>query len=166
MDAQQIFQRLAKACEGALLSDAPGVGGWPRVNVVSSRVAEVARVLRDDPELNFDCLTNLTGVDLKSADQIEVCYHIFSYRYRHQIMLAVQASRGDPMVPTLTHLWPAANWLERECFDLLGVRFDGHPDMRRILMPEDWVGHPLRKDFVEPDSYHGISTRRESLLKL
>ncbi len=166
MDVQQIFERLGQLCGGALLDAAPGDGEWPRLNVVPTRVAEVARVLRDDPALGFDCLANLTGVDLKAEDSIEVCYHLFSYRHRHQLMLAARASRGDPLLPTFTDLWPAADWLERECFDLLGVRFIGHPDLRRLLMPEDWVGHPLRKDFIEPEEYHGISTRRESLLKL
>ena len=66
------------------------------------------------------------------------------------------------MVPTLENVWKSANWMEREIYDLLGVNFEGHSDMRRLLMPEDWIGHPLRKDFVEPQEYHGISTVRES----
>jgi NADH-quinone oxidoreductase subunit C len=114
----------------------------------------------------MDCLSNLTGVDLPDDNQIQVHYNIFSYEFRHQLTLRAGTIRLDPFLPTVCDVWPAANWLERECFDLLGVRFIGHPDLRRILMPEDWVGHPLRKDFVEPDEYHGISTRRESLLKL
>ena len=81
------------------------------------------------------------------------------------MILKVDASRDKPKVPSVETVWKAANWLEREIYDLLGVEFVGHSDLRRLLMPEDWVGHPLRKDFVEPDEYHGISTRRESLLK-
>ena len=73
--------------------------------------------------------------------------------------------REKPEMPSLEAIWKAANWLEREIYDLLGVNFTNHPDLRRLLMPEDWVGYPLRKDFVEPEEYHGISTRRESLLK-
>ena len=163
MDAVEIHRRLREhfgAAVGELCAEAE------RVEVRSSAVAEVARWLRDEPELGFDCLSNLSGVDRKAEDAIEVYYHLFSYAHRHRIALRVSTSRLDPVVPTLVDVWPIANWLERECFDLLGVRFAGHPDLRRILMPEDWVGHPLRKDFVEPDEYHGISTRRESLLKL
>ena len=100
------------------------------------------------------------GVDYK--DRIEVVVHLFSYRYRHGAVLKLKLPRDNPRAPTLEDLWKSANWMEREIFDLLGVHFDGHSDMRRILMPEDWPGHPLRKDFVEPLEYHGISTTRES----
>ena len=77
-------------------------------------------------------------------------------------MLKVKLPRDNPSVATLEGVWKSANWMEREIFDLIGVNFDGHSDMRRILMPEDWIGHPQRKDFVEPAEYHGISTVRES----
>jgi NADH-quinone oxidoreductase subunit C len=77
-------------------------------------------------------------------------------------VLKVRLPRENPLVPTVEEIWKSANWMEREIFDLLGVTFDGHSDLRRILMPEDWPGFPLRKDFVEPAEYHGISTVRES----
>jgi NADH-quinone oxidoreductase subunit C len=77
----------------------------------------------------------------------------------------VNAPRDNPVVQTVENVWKAANWLEREIYDLLGVVFTGHCDLRRLLMPEDWIGYPLRKDFVEPEEYHGINTRRESLLR-
>src|SRR5438445_449071 len=87
------------------------------------------------------------------------------FQHRHRVTLKVGRPRDKPVIPTLSGLWSHADWQEREVFDLLGVVFEGHPDLRRILMPEDWPGHPLRKDFVEPEEYHGISTSRESLLK-
>jgi len=123
-------------------------------------IVEVSRFLRDDPETAMDCLSNETGVDYK--DRIEVVYHLYSYGYRHGCVLKVKLPRDNPTVATVEEIWRSANWMEREIFDLLGVTFDGHSDMRRILMPEDWPGYPLRKDFVEPLEYHGISTVRES----
>lgn len=165
LDATEIHRRL-RAQLGSHVSETLSEGQWPTCEIRSSAVAEACRWLRDEPELRFDCLSNLSGVDRKEAGEIEVVYHLYSYAKRHQIALKASTPRLDPVLPTVCEIWPIANWLERECFDLLGVRFAGHPDLRRILMPEDWVGHPLRKDFVEPDEYHGISTRRESLLKL
>jgi len=165
MDAEGIHRALRDRLGNAV--DAERVeGDWPVVTVDSASVAEACRLLRDESALAFDCLSNLSGVDRKDDDRIEVWYHLFSYRHRHQVALRTSTPRPDPVLPTVSQLWPIANWLERECWDLLGVRFVDHPDLRRLLMPEDWVGHPLRKDFVEPDEYHGISTRRESLLKL
>ena len=123
-------------------------------------IVEVAIALRDDPETAMDCLSNESGVDYK--DRIEVVYHLFSYQLRHGAVLKVRLPRENPVVHTLEGVWKSANWMEREIFDLLGVSFEGHSDLRRILMPEDWPGHPLRKDFVEPLEYHGISTVRES----
>ena len=123
-------------------------------------IVEVGRALRDDPEIAMDCLSNQSGVDY--SDHIQVVYHFFSYRLRHGAVLKVKLPRDNPVVHTLEDDWKSANWMEREIFDLLGVTFEGHSDLRRILMPEDWLGHPLRKDFVEPLEYHGISTVRES----
>ena len=131
----------------------------------SARIVEVCQFLRTEPALRFDCLSNLSGVDYPKRNAIQVVYHLFSYPLRHWIVLKIDATRDDPVVPTVSVVWSAANWQEREVFDLLGVTFTGHPDLRRILMPEDWPGHPLRKDFVEPQEYHGISTSRESLLR-
>jgi NADH-quinone oxidoreductase subunit C len=130
------------------------------MEVAPKAIVEVCRLLRDDPETAMDCLSNESGVDYK--DHIEVVYHLFSYRQRHGAVLKVKLPRENPSVQTVEELWKSANWMEREIFDLLGVNFEGHSDMRRILMPEDWIGHPLRKDFVEPPEYHGISTVRES----
>ncbi len=132
----------------------------PWMVVVPGAIVEVCRALKDDPELAMDCLSNESGVDYK--DHVEVVYHLFSYRHRHLAVLKVKLPREDPSVETVEGVWSAANWLEREIFDLIGVNFEGHSDLRRILMPEDWPGHPLRKDFVEPLEYHGISTVRES----
>ena len=123
-------------------------------------IVEIARFAKEDLELAMDCLSNQSGVDYK--DRIEVVYHLYSYQRRHGAVLKVKLPRENPSLETLENVWKSANWMEREIYDLLGVNFEGHSDMRRILMPEDWIGHPLRKDFVEPMEYHGISTVRES----
>jgi NADH-quinone oxidoreductase subunit C len=132
----------------------------PFIVIAPPALPEICRYLHDEPELAMDCLSNETGVDYK--EHIEVVYHLFSYRYRHGAVLKVRLPRAEPRVATVENIWKSANWMEREIFDLLGVTFEGHSDLRRILMPEDWPGHPLRKDFVEPLEYHGISTVRES----
>jgi NADH-quinone oxidoreductase subunit C len=123
-------------------------------------IIDVFKFLRDDPETAMECLSNESGVDYK--DRIEVVYHLFSYKHRHNAVLKVKLPRENPVLATAETVWKSANWMEREIFDLVGVTFEGHSDMRRLLMPEDWPGHPLRKDFVEPLEYHGISTVRES----
>jgi NADH-quinone oxidoreductase subunit C len=136
----------------------------PAVRVPPAQLVAVRRCFASDPTLAFDCLSNQTGVDYPKRDEIEVVYHLFSYRHRHALVVKVGVPRDNPRLATVSTIWRTAIWQEREIFDLLGVVFSDHPDLRRILLPEDWVGHPLRKDYVEPTEYHGISTKRESLL--
>ncbi len=159
MDPLQIYERIKKRFPTAVVEVADKSLD-PFLVVEPSQVIEVCRFLRDDSETAMDCLSNQSGVDYK--DRIEVVYHLFSYRQRHGAVLKVKLPRDNPVVATAETVWKSANWMEREIFDLLGVTFEGHSDMRRILMPEDWPGHPLRKDFVEPLEYHGISTVRDS----
>ncbi len=158
METLQIYERLKQRFPEAILETGGKPDGFAVVDAAA--IVDVCRFLRDDSETAIDCLSNETGVDYK--DRIEVVYHLFSYKHRHSCVLKVKLPRENPVVATVEGIWSAANWMEREIFDLLGVTFEGHSDMRRILMPEDWPGHPLRKDFVEPQEYHGISTVRES----
>lgn len=160
----EIFQLLKKQFGDAIL-ELSEQGRDPAIFVERSAIVPVCQFLRDEPGLEFECLSNLSGVDYPKKQAIQIVYHLYSYKHLHIVVLKVDALRDDPAVSTVEGLWKGANWMEREVFDLLGVTFEGHSDMRRILMPEDWVGHPLRKDFVEPEEYHGIPTRRESLLK-
>jgi len=113
----------------------------------------VAQLLRDDPELRFDHLANLTSVDwskypaYNSKERFTAIYHLLSTASGQRLTLKVPAPGGDnPTLPTLTSLWTGANWFEREVYDLMGIKFDGHPDLRRILMPLNWPNYPLRKD--------------------
>ena len=164
MDAASIHQRLAARFEAGV-GDCHLDAKDPWIDIQPAAIAAVSRFLHDDPDLRFDSLSNQSGVDYKAKSVIEVVYHLYSYTHRHWIVLKVDAPRDNPVVPTVEGVWKAANWHEREIYDLLGVTFEGHSDLRRLLMPEDWIGFPLRKDFVEPEEYHGISTRRESLLR-
>lgn len=103
--------------------------------------------LRDDPDFSFNFLSDLTAVDRLGRElRFDVIYHLYSLDENHRLRLKVKVEEGQSM-PSVTSVWSAANWLEREVFDLFGIRFDNHPDLKRILMPEDWIGHPLRKDF-------------------
>ena len=102
-----------------------------------------------------------SAVDYPKADppRIEVVYHVWSYRHLHGFVLKVHLPREDPRVPTVEGTWGVANWHEREAYDLLGVVFEGHSDLRRILLPDDWSGHPLRKDWVDPEFYNGLHVK-------
>ena len=164
MTASEMYERL-KARFGERVISVELAAKDPWMLVEPAAIVEVCAFARDDAELRCDVLSNLTGVDYKTQGWIEVIYHLYSYTHRHYLILKVHTPRDAAEVPTVENVWRAANWLEREIYDLLGVTFTGHSDLRRLLMPEDWIGYPLRKDFVEPEEYHGISTQRESLLK-
>ena len=147
MNSAEIVDLLRKSF-GGKIGDFDDTAGDPFVYVQPDAIEEVCRFLKHDDTLAFDALSNLSGVDYPKTNAIQVVYHLYSYRYRHMLVLKVDANREDPVVRSVAGVWRAADWLEREVFDLLGVRFEGHPELRRILMPEDWTGHPLRKDFA------------------
>ncbi len=134
------------------------------VVVAKEQLVEVARFLRDDPALRFDFLQDETAVDHPAESLVRVVAHLWSYPHRHAFKLKVELDRANPSMPSLDSVWKSANWLEREIFDLYGVRFEGHPDLRRLLMPDDWSGHPLRKDYQESGGYHGVDNQRENPL--
>jgi NADH-quinone oxidoreductase subunit C len=121
--------------------------GQALVRVARERLAEVLGLLRDHPDLQFDYLSNLTAVHWPKRDKpYEIVYHLFSVAKRHRLTVKVDLAEGEEPA-TATTFWATANWHEREVYDLFGVRFAGHPDMTRILMTDEWVGHPLRKDY-------------------
>jgi NADH-quinone oxidoreductase subunit C len=137
----------------------------PYLTVDASAIVEVCRFLRDGAALKFEVLSDLTALDWPKEEKIQVVYHLFSYSLNHQIVLKVDLPRDNPKVATVEGVWKVANWFEREVYDLFGVIFDGHTDLRRIMLPEDWLGHPLRKDYVEQEEYDGISTQRAPLVE-
>jgi len=146
----------------------------PWVEVAPDAIAEVCMFLRDEKDLRFNFLNCISGVDFFEGDpkkaakvewkpHTEVVYHLWSLVHKHSLVLKVILPRwkndvvGEvPELPSVVDVWPTADWHEREVYDLSGIRFIGHPNLARILCPEDWVGHPLRKDYEMPLEYHGI----------
>ncbi|MFD1397544.1 NADH-quinone oxidoreductase subunit C [Kroppenstedtia eburnea] len=126
----------------------PG-GDRPTLVISPEKWLEVARLLLEEESLAFDYLENLSGVD--EEDHMEILYHLTSLTHGHDICVKVKTGREEAEVPSVTGVWRAADWHEREIYDLLGVRFTGHPNLERILMPKGWVGHPLRKDYKPYD---------------
>jgi len=163
MGPAEIHERLRTAYGEAILEFQDALLD-PVVVVRPEKLHAVCRFLRDDPVLRFDTLRLVTGID-RPPETIEIVYHLLSLTQHHGIRLRVRLAREDPLVISLQDLWPTANWHERETYDLLGVRFSGHPNLRRLLLPPDWVGHPLRKDYVRPAEYHGIPTDRKTALE-
>jgi NADH-quinone oxidoreductase subunit C len=118
------------------------------VYVNRAYIREACTQLRDDAQTKFNFLSDVTCLDLYPEDpRFEVAYHLLSHSRKERVRLKVQLRGDDPTLESITSVWPAANFFEREIFDLFGVRFSGHPNLRRILMPENWEGHPLRKDY-------------------
>jgi NADH-quinone oxidoreductase subunit C len=123
--------------------------GEVTVIVPRERIAEICSFLKTSPGLEFNFLADICGADRGPEEEprFEVNYHLFSTIRHHRLRLKVLLNDDDTHVQTVTNVWRTANWHERETFDLMGVIFDGHPDLRRILLPDDWEGHALRKDF-------------------
>ena len=109
---------------------------------------EVARFLKDEPECGFNFLSDLCGVDYPEGEHnFDVVYHLYSMEHRHRLRMKVSLLHSDLNIPSVVSVWKTANWHERECYDLLGINFSGHPDLRRILTPDGFKDYPLRKDF-------------------
>jgi NADH-quinone oxidoreductase subunit C len=112
-------------------------------------LVETARFCKLDPRLDFKMLHCLSGVDY--GDHLTSVVHLFSLTHKHWLVLKAECPKDDPSIPSVANVWRTADWHEREAFDLLGILYEGHPNLKRILLSEDWEGHPLRKDYVMPD---------------
>lgn len=134
----------------------------PSITIRADKIADVCKFLRDNPKTYFDYLSCLSGVDYNKEDKIGVAYHLASIPNNgFQLTLHAKVKRTTedgslPKIPTVTNVWRTAEWHEREAYDLIGIEFTGHPDLRRILCPDDWEGHPLRKDYKVQEYYHNI----------
>jgi NADH-quinone oxidoreductase subunit C len=147
MDAAALVSRLQELLPAAQIESVPSADAQATVYASPDGLHATLKTLRDQPELRFAFLSELTATDyLPREPRYEVVYILVSIEHQLRLRLKVRLPAHDPHVPTVSDLWPAANWLEREVWDLFGIAFDGHPDPRRLLMPEDWEGYPLRKD--------------------
>jgi NADH-quinone oxidoreductase subunit C len=146
MDNDTVTNRLYESVAEGIISTGEFRGDLI-INVRPEHIVPVARFLRDDTQLQYIFLENLCGVDyLGREPRFEVVYHLLSFANQHRICLKVGLPEDNPTVPSLTELWPTANWQERETYDMFGIIFTNHPALERILMPEDWEGFPQRKD--------------------
>ncbi len=123
----------------------------PGVVVPAARLLEVCRVLATDADFGLAYLSFVSAIDRPETGQFEVLYHLYSHATRDELVVKVRIPRDQATVPSVTGIWDGANWHEREAYDLFGIVFAGHPNLRRIMMTDDWVGHPLRKDYVFQD---------------
>ena len=152
MDGEAILTAL-RARFGGAIAEAHAHRGDHMAVIERGALLDVLRHCRDDAALGFDMLADLTAVDYskfpgrEDGPRFEVVYHLYATAHNHRVRLKVRVEEDDARVPTACALWPIADWLEREVWDMFGVRFEGHPDLRRLLLYEEFVGHPLRKDY-------------------
>ena len=157
MDATGIYENL-KGKFGDQISELVTENPDPFIVVQKSSIADICGYLKEEPGFEFDFLRSISGVD--TEEELELVYHLFSYKHRTSLTLKLRMAYDDIEVSTVEPHWKAADWHEREQFDLFGFDFNGHPDMRRLLLPEDWEGHPLLKNYEYPEEYHDIDHYR------
>jgi NADH-quinone oxidoreductase subunit C len=162
---QQTFDQLVELVKntlgvGDLVTD---VKATPHALVLSpQQLVPVCQALYQHPNTYFDMLTCITGIDNGAqANTMEVVYNLYSVPFNHAIMLRVSLPRTAPVISTVSTIWRGADWLEREVFDMYGIQFEGHPDLRRILLPADWEGYPLRKDYQQQERYRNMTVAYE-----
>ena len=144
---ERVLERLKEQCAGSV-SEANEFRGELTIVIPKERIIEVCKFLKEDSGLRFDLLADLCGIDMNTpTKRFGVIYNLYSYRNKHRIRLKTFAEEEHPKVPTVTVVWGTANWHEREAFDMYGILFEGHPDLRRIYMPDEFEYFPLRKDF-------------------
>jgi len=147
MDLETLTDKIKKNFPGSIL-EATTFRGENTLVLRAADLLPVCRFLHDDPELDYDFLADLCGADHYPLEpRFEVIYHLVAMKNRSRLRLKVALSGPTPKISSVVSVWKGANWLEREAFDMFGIIFDGHPDLRRILLAPDWEGYPLRKDY-------------------
>ncbi len=152
MNTVEILERVQKkiSCELKVNEEGPA----PTLVVLAGDLLPLMSILKDTEELEFDTLMSQTAVH--DDEELILFWHLYSYSQKHQLAVEARVPVSDPKISSVTSLWNGADWLERETYDLFGAVFEGHPDLRRIMMPSDWEGHPLLKNYQTPTSYQGI----------
>ena len=156
MTAKEIHSALQSLLPATKIELQQGQAGDPWLLVQSADLIQVIQILKNNLGMNY--LACLSGIDYETA--LGVVYQIRSLKGKFDVMIKVLIPKDNPVLSSLTKLYSAAEWFEREAYDLVGIQFQGHPDLRRIMMPDDWPGHPLRKDYQPPAEYHGIPCDR------
>lgn len=156
MNASQIIERLSATFANAIVDSFNEDDSHPRVHIYAKDWRPMAEYLKTDAELDFDFLLCISAVDYVADNEFAAVYDLRSMTHGHEFCVKVLIDREKPTIASVMDLWPAADWHEREAFDMMGLIFEGHEDLRRILLPEDWEGFPLRKDYEFPREYHGI----------
>ena len=148
MEAAQIADRIKERFPEEVLG-VQEFRGQVSVTVKKGRILDIFRYLHDDPDLFLDYLVDVCGVDYlgKKETRFEVVYHLYSMKHRHALRVKAEVGDDNPSIDSVVPIWAGANWHEREAYDMYGIIFEGHPDLRRVLLPEDWEGYPLRKDY-------------------
>ncbi len=162
MTFENIKNLLIQKFGEAVILKADAAAMQPSITVPVEQIAAVCQELHENEQTYFDFLSCLTTIDNgPAAGTMEIIYHLYSIPYDLKLVLRTEVARNQateplPQVPTVSHIWRTADWHEREAYDLMGIYFTGHPDLRRILTTADWEGHPLRKDYQLQETYHGI----------
>ncbi len=148
MEALLISEKLKEKFPEEVL-DIKEFRGQVSVTINKDKILNILRYLHDDPDLFFDYLIDVCGADYlgKKEKRFEVVYHLYSVKHRHALRVKAEVAGDKPSIDSVVGIWAGANWHEREAYDMYGIVFNGHPDLRRILLPEDWEGFPLRKDY-------------------
>lgn len=154
MEIDEIYNKLKEKFSDEILDLVINLPSDPFINVLPEKLFDICVELRDNPDFDFDYLMCLSGVDL--IENLQVVYHLYSLNKKHKVVLKVTVPKDNPKVPSIERIWRSADWHEREAYDLFGIIFEGHHNLIRILLPYDWEGYPLRKDYKEPETYHGM----------
>lgn len=158
--SKKVLTALTKRFKAQILGSHAHVGD-ETIIIAPEHLVEIATFLRNDPKMSFEMLVDITCVDyLQRKPRFEVVYHFYSMTLKHRLRVKVVVEEGSEVLPTLCGVWRAANWAEREVWDMYGIQFEGHPNLRRILMYDEFEGHPLRKDYPIQQSQPRMDLRR------
>ena len=154
------FDEIIKFIESKAPDKTSRIEGKKAIFILPDNWIKISKLLKNDSDLDFDYLMCITSYDKGDNKIYGVAYNLFSTSKNHYLEVRVEADDGKS-IPSVVSLWQTANWHEREAYDMMGIHFESHPNLKRILLSDDWEGHPLRKNFKEPDYYHGMPVPKD-----